>query len=1635
MYFKVSRCSALLAGVSAITLLCTAPLRAADYIIDNGASETVPGDHPTSWELSSDVLKVGNTSSGTLRITSGAQVVPQFTIIGAGPGSTGTIIIDGPGSSLSDNTRYYNTIIGDQGNGTLIIQNGGSAIFQNANVGGQFNSNGKVVVDGAGSSLFVKNSFDVGQNGTGALEIRNGGYVSTTSAGIGNIHNGIAGKGTVLLTGEGSLWEDGGNLDIGGSAVGVLTIADGARADFNILTLGRSRDGTLNIGGATGEPAAAAGVLGAHSIVFGNGSAQINFNHVGAPFILSAALANAVQGGTTGNINQISGTTILTGNNSSFGGTVNITGGVLQVGNDGITGDLGRAQISTGKDTTNKGVLSFGRSDVVSIDNIIKGTGSVLQHGSGVTVLRSANTYTGGTDLESGVLSIGSDSNLGDASGGLRFAGGTLLASDSFTTARLSTLSSSGGTVSVANNKTLTLAGEITNLGAAHGALTKTGDGTLVLTAQNSYSGGTTIAAGTLQLGDGTTGHDGSIIGNIVNNASLVVANLGDMQLAGDISGTGSLTQSGTGVLTLSGNSDYTGGTQLLGGTVSVAQEESLGNITGALNFDGGTLQVTGTDFKTTTRSINWGNQGGGFDIVDANNSFTVTSAFSGAGALAKTGAGALILTADSFGYSGSVDVQAGDLRLDGATLGGSVTVEDQADLGGHGTIAGATTLASGATLFGQSGQQMHFSNGLILASGSQTDVTLSGGQSTNALFDVTGDLALDGTLNVDTGSAVGVGVYRIFDYSGALTANTMTIGTVPGNSADYSLQTSITHEVNLINAGGRQFFFWDGSQMSGDGTVHGGDGTWNNLNSNWTSADGTGNTPWFDDTFAVFGGTAGIVTIDAGFTPAVNGMQFMNDGYVLTGGSLSLAGVGDQLILVGDGSLQSSSMTATIASVIEGNEGLLKSGAGQLVLSGANSYTGTTTVTEGLLTLGEGGSIDPSSAIVLASTRYGTGAFAINKNADFPLLNQISGLGAVYKRGTGITTFSGDNSFSGGLNVEAGTAKAGIADHAFGAGLVTIADGAILDLADLNETIGGLDGLNPADGHGHDGNITLGSGTLTLNQDLHGDYSGTISGSGGIVKNGAGDLVLYGANSYAGITNVTAGDLVQGAQGSFSQASSYQVQDGGVLDLSGFATAMTGLQNGGMVSFGGTGGTVLTVNGDYVGTGGTLMMSTVLGGDSAQTDQLVITGNSAGNSKVSISNRGGLGAQTINGIKIIDIGGQSNGSFTLNGDYTTKDGQQAILTSSAFAYTLQKGSGSGNKDGNWYLVSQNTRATDPTDPVDPTGPRYSAAAPVYESYNATLQSLNRLPTLQQRVGDRYWDNAANTASTNAGETTPAGIWGRIEGAHNRIQSGSTAGDVNQNINTVILQAGVDGQFYENEQGRLIAGITGQYGNAHARIDNLTGDGSGEINTEGWGLGATATIYGRNGFYLDAQAEANWYDSDLDVDAVNRGLVHSNKGFGYALSLEAGQRITLNESWSLTPQAQLMWSSVDFDSFTDAYGARISSHEGDSLTGRIGLAANYQDSFTGTDGRKVDTSLYGIANLYQALIGENRIDYAGTRMATDDDRSWGGIGMGGTYQWADAKYALYGEATINTALNHFADSYTIKGNVGFKVKW
>uniref|UniRef100_A0A914XTF9 Autochaperone domain-containing protein n=1 Tax=Panagrolaimus superbus TaxID=310955 RepID=A0A914XTF9_9BILA len=235
------------------------------------------------------------------------------------------------------------------------------------------------------------------------------------------------------------------------------------------------------------------------------------------------------------------------------------------------------------------------------------------------------------------------------------------------------------------------------------------------------------------------------------------------------------------------------------------------------------------------------------------------------------------------------------------------------------------------------------------------------------------------------------------------------------------------------------------------------------------------------------------------------------------------------------------------------------------------------------------------------------------------------------------------------------------------------------------------------------------------------------------------------------------------------------------------------------------TGGQTLTVTGDYAGTGGTVVINTVLGDDNSKTDRLKIGGDSSGTTNLKVNAISKPGAQTVNGIQVVEVAGQSDGTFSLVSDYTTKDGQKAVV-GGAYAYTLHQGSGSGNKDGNWYLTSQLTQEpqkpdTDPdckqtnTCPTDPDKTRYSAGVPVYQGYVQNMQVLNKLPTLQERVGDRYldWanDNAADQA--NGAAVDSRGIWARIEGAHNRLEPRSATG-MKQDINSFIMQTGVDGQ-------------------------------------------------------------------------------------------------------------------------------------------------------------------------------------------------------------------------------------------------
>lgn len=237
----------------------------------------------------------------------------------------------------------------------------------------------------------------------------------------------------------------------------------------------------------------------------------------------------------------------------------------------------------------------------------------------------------------------------------------------------------------------------------------------------------------------------------------------------------------------------------------------------------------------------------------------------------------------------------------------------------------------------------------------------------------------------------------------------------------------------------------------------------------------------------------------------------------------------------------------------------------------------------------------------------------------------------------------------------------------------------------------------------------------------------------------------------------------------------------------------------------------------------------------------------------------------------------------------------------------------------------------------------------------------------------------------------------------------------------------------ETESGKLIGGFTVHY--AHGKTDTRSVWGDGEISTDGYGLGGTLTWYGENGFYLDGQAQMTWYTSGLNSLLARTNLTDNNDGFGYTLSLESGTRIAIDPGWSVTPQAQLVYSNVDFDAFTDTFGARVSLDRGESLQGRLGVTLDHESAWQNDKGLLNRSHVYGIGNLYYEFLEGTRVDVQGVRLASRNDRVWAGLGLGGTYSWDDDKYSIYGEALVQTSLNDFGDSYSVKGQVGLRVKW
>ncbi|CEJ12344.1 Outer membrane protein IcsA autotransporter precursor [bacterium YEK0313] len=1561
---------------------------------------------------------------------------------------------------------------------------------------------GRIIADGSSG-----NSEAINPTGFGNTIINRGLIQATNSAAIWfedqvtGARNTVDNYGTIERVGGGAVMGSGVGAGIvfynrtGGRILGNLSFGGGN--DDLIFEAGSTATGGINGGGGTNN-LTLQGAAGSSDTLPGS---ITNFTTLTKEGEGRWTVSGSLSGFTIVTVKR--GVLALTGNNAGYTGNLIIDpAGTLEARAQSLPTKAGGAATNI-NNVQNNGLLRFTQGDDGTYIGQITGTGSVVKLGGGVLTLApvaaAGNTFSGGLSLNEGVVAVGADTALGAVTGSLTFNGGTLRLTSSFDigAARAITLNAPGGTIDVQTGLTSTLSQAMTGAGA----FTKAGAGTLILTAANAYAGGTTISGGALQLGNGGT--TGSVVGDITNNGTLAFNRSDNVTFGNVISGSGAVNQIGPGTTTFTNANTYAGGTTISGGALALGNGGTSGSIVGNVVNNAALI----------------------FNRSDA---VTFDGVISGTGSVRQFGTGTTTLTGSN-SYAGATSVEAGTLIVNGnqSAATGLTTVQSGATIGGTGTIGGDVTVAGGGTLspgnVGVVPGELAIRGSLTLQPTSELNYNFGRanvpGGPFNDLTTVAGNLNLSGRLNVDLtpGGSFDPGVYRIINYGGTLTDNTLTIASLPPSTppGTFFVQTSVANQVNLVNTAGLTLNFWDGNGgPKNDGAVNGGSGVWQNAGAldNWTTSGGTPNAPWSPAAFAVFMAAPGTVTVDNGINSAspvtAVGMQFASDGYVVQGGTLTLVGAPDSIIKVGDGTAPGAGYTATIDAVLAGSTRVVKTDLGTLVLNADNIYTGGTAIFGGVLQISRdanlgafagGLAIDDGTLRTTASftlsraTVLGSGGGTVETLAATTLTHDgvVSGAGALTKTGDGALVLAAINTYSGGTFI-----RAGVLQVASDANLGAVSGGVTIDGATLRttasfatgratrleagggtiETAAGTtltqagviagpgaltkagDGtLALANANTYAGGTTIAAGTLQLgiggtSGSIVGDvanagtlafnrsdaftFAGTISGTGTVRQIGSGTTTLTAAGAYSGPTIVEAGTLAPGSAGVFSTASAFSVLPAGTLALNGFDQRVAALSNAGLVSLGGAPGTTLTVTGDYAGAGGTLRLNTQLGGDASPTDRLVVEGGTSGATTLAVVNRGGIGAPTVEGIKVIDVAGASNGTFALAGDYMFMGAP--TLIAGAYGYQLHKGGVSTPGDGDWYLRSTLLPTPpQPPEPPPPPKPIYQPGVPLYEAYAQVLSQLNGLPTLQQRVGNRTWSGGETTVSP-AGEGWAAfdrqGLWGRIEGAHSRFSPAASTSGTGFTSNLWRAQIGLDGRLVEANAGSLIAGVTAHYGEISAQVASLFGNGW--IRSQGYGFGGTLTWYGQSGFYVDAQAQATWFDSKLTSDTLSRVMNPGrNGGFGYALGLEAGRRFAIAPQLSLTPQVQLIYSSVRFDRFIDPFGAQVSLDRGESLRSRFGLAVDFEQSWRDASGSLSRSRVYGIANLTYEFLGGMRTDVSGAKLISAGERLMGGIGVGGTYSWGDSRYALYGEGTVDTSLNRFGDSYAIRGTVGLRYTW
>jgi autotransporter-associated beta strand protein len=522
---------------------------------------------------------------------------------------------------------------------------------------------------------------------------------------------------TTLITfsGAGGLTLDVTELTLGAKQAytGATTLGSGDMIILPVQDAIASSSGVTMSAGATLDMSAAnanqtlQGLSGTGTVSLGANSLTVT----GGGNFAGVIADGGSNGGTGGSLTVGGGVLTLSGANTYTGGTTVTGGGTLAISaanNLPSTGALtlnnGTLEATSGISLSQNVILGSSGGTIqadagtLTLSGNISGSGGLTKTGAGTLALAGTNTYTGGTAINAGTLSVADWSTLGGANNALTFGGGTLLVGGVNVLQSGLSIPSSGLTFDTTTGDQ-TVSGVL----SGSGSLTKAGAGTLYLTGTNTYAGSTYFNAGTINIvSDANLGDPsgplifnggGLQLGASVISARSVTLNSGggtfdtngnNLTLNGTISGVGSLSKIGTGTLNLTGANTYTGGTNINDGTVNIVSDANLGDPSGAVAFNGGRLQAGGP--LTTSRTFTV-NPGGG--ILDNNgNPVTLAGTLTGSGPFTFTGQGVTTISGNGSAYSGQASLTGGILFTSpSGSLGGTLTVNQGAAIGGYGTL------------------------------------------------------------------------------------------------------------------------------------------------------------------------------------------------------------------------------------------------------------------------------------------------------------------------------------------------------------------------------------------------------------------------------------------------------------------------------------------------------------------------------------------------------------------------------------------------------------------------------------------------------------------------------------------------------------------------------------------------------------------------------------------------------------------------------------------------------------------------------------------------------------------------------------------------------------------------------------